>query len=99
MIRFLLLISTLLCLSGCVLYDDNHITAEGTLLEIGITTFMYGSHKLVDDAGDLLYALESPEVDLDKYTEKEVEVLGIVYKMEHLHGPDMIDVISVQVKK
>ena len=77
MIRILLPLSTLLCLSGCVIYNDNHITAEGTLLEIGITTFMYGSHKLVDDAGNLLYALESTEVDLDKYIEKEVEVLGM----------------------
>ena len=99
MIRLLFIITALFCMYGCGINDDKNIVAEGVLLELGMTVFQYGSHQLVDDAGDLLYALESTEVDLDKYLKKEVEVIGIFYDMGNLEGgPGLIDVISVQFK-
>jgi len=73
------------------------VTLNGTIEELGMTTFQYGSHKI--KFADKMYALRSSKVQLADYTDKEVTVKGTKvagYPIEG--GPELIDVMSVDLK-
>jgi hypothetical protein len=48
------------------------IIASGTIKERGMTTYMYGTHVLLDENGRTLYALKSDNIDLSKYIGRKV---------------------------
>ncbi len=51
---------------------------QGTIEELGISIFMQGTHKLVDDSGELVALLQSgsESLDLNTYLGQKVEVDG-----------------------
>lgn len=53
-------------------------TFQGTLEELGMSIFMQGTHKLVDDKGDLVALLQSgsDSLDLNSYLGQKVKVAG-----------------------
>ncbi|TKC05906.1 hypothetical protein [Pedobacter frigoris] len=71
----------------------NLVELSGKLEEMGMTTFQYGTHKLV--SGEKTYALKS-KLDLNKYLNKNVKIKGAKvagYPVEN--GPEFIDVTAV----
>lgn len=52
------------------------VTATGFIKKRGITTYMYGTHVLLDDNGRTLYALRSDSIDLNKYINRKVTIRG-----------------------
>ena len=74
------------------------VTATGTIKSAGITTYMYGTHILVDANGKTLYALKSDKIDLDEYADvTDVTVKGNLisgYPVEG--GPEYLDVKKVE---
>jgi hypothetical protein len=50
------------------------ITSSGIIKKQGITTYMYGTHVLLDENGRTLYALRSDNIDLNKYINRKVTV-------------------------
>jgi hypothetical protein len=72
------------------------VTAEGTIKEQGFTSYMYGTHVLVDSNRKTLYALRSESIDLDLYVGKKVTVTGVPvagYPVDN--GPVYLNVSSV----
>ncbi len=53
-------------------------TFQGTVEELGISIFMQGTHKLVDDDGSQVALLQSgsDSVDLNAYLGQKVKVSG-----------------------
>ena len=71
------------------------VTASGTIKKQGVTSYMYGTHVLVNETGKTLYALKSHRVDLDVYVGKRVTVCGELvdgYPIDN--GPSYLDVSS-----
>lgn len=81
--------------SSCTnkIYD---LELTGTVEPIGITSFQYGSHKLMTE--DSLFAIKSNNVDLMKYEFKTVNIQGILIKGYPIeNGPVLIEVQSIQL--
>ncbi len=73
------------------------VTAAGTVKKQGMTTYMYGTHILQDDAGQTLYALKSDTINLDNYVDKKVTVRGDLIKGYPVDGgPEYLNVKSVE---
>ncbi len=73
------------------------VTAVGTIKERGITSYMYGTHVLVNENGRALYALKSDRIDLDTYVGRRVTVCGELidgYPVDN--GPGYLDVSSLR---
>ena len=53
-------------------------TFQGTIEELGISIFMQGTHRLVDDSGELVALLQSGSetLDLNSYLGQKVKVSG-----------------------
>lgn len=72
------------------------VTASGIIRSRGFTTYMYGTHVLVDGNGHTLYALKSDHIDLGRYIGKEVTVSGELIRGYPLDGgPKYINVVAV----
>ena len=72
------------------------ITATGIVQKQGITTYMYGTHVLLDDKGKTLYALVSKTINLESYINHTVTVHGILVNGYPIDGgPRLLDVQSV----
>lgn len=52
------------------------VSATGIVEKPEMTTYMYGTHAITDDATGTPYALTSEDVDLDAYVGKEVTIYG-----------------------
>jgi hypothetical protein len=73
------------------------VTATGFLKKRGITTYMFGTHVLLDDNGRTLYALKSDTIDLNKYINRTVTVRGYLvvgYPIDS--GPNYLNVKSIE---
>lgn len=75
------------------------VTVEGTVREAGITSYQYGTHVLLGESGNLLFALRSETVTLDDYVGQRVTVHGARvsgYQNGAVEGgPDLLDVTRV----
>lgn len=73
--------------------------AEGTIQKAGITTYQYGTHILIDQSGDLLFALQSDTVALDDYVDERVTLQGVrvpSYQNGAIEGgPDLLEVTRI----
>lgn len=77
--------------------SPGEITISGTIKKQGITTYMYGTHVLLDDNGKTLYALRSESVDLDRFIGRKVAVKGGLVKGYPVDfGPRYLDVKSIE---
>jgi hypothetical protein len=84
-LKFLVVILMLAMVLPCAGFgagsdSPGEITASGTVRKQGISTYMYGTHVLLDDNGKTLYALRSDSVDLDRYIGRKVTVKGDLVK-------------------
>ena len=73
------------------------ITSVGIVKKQGMTSYMYGTHVLVNENGRTLYALKSDRINLDSYVGKKVTVSGELvpgYPVEN--GPNYLSVGSVR---
>lgn len=69
------------------------VTASGIIKKQGITTYMYGTHVLLDEKGQTLYALRSDNIDLNKYINRKVTVKGYLVKGYPIDsGPNYLNV-------
>lgn len=76
--------------------DQALVQAEGIIQPQGMTTYMYGTHILVDLSGETLYALQSSTLDLSKSKGEYVDILGTKvpgYPLEG--GPVYLDVTNI----
>ena len=73
------------------------IKEKGYIKKAGITSFNYGTHVLVSENGEVLYALKSSIKDLSKFTRGEVTITGILiadYPVDG--GPEFLKVSDVK---
>jgi hypothetical protein len=77
--------------------NPEEVIARGTIQKQGITTYMYGTHVLLDDNGRTLYALRSDSIDLNKYVNRKVTVKGYLvngYPVDS--GPNYLNVKFIE---
>ena len=76
------------------------VTATGNIEEAGVTTYMYGTHVIVDEQTGTFYALGSDVSDLDIYTGRRVIIYGTLvpgYEYGQVEeGPPLVDVTWVE---
>ncbi len=73
--------------------NPGEVTATGFIKKQGITTYMCGTHVLLDEKGKTLYALRSDNVDLNKYINRKVTVKGYLVKGYPIDsGPNYLNV-------
>ena len=76
------------------------VMVTGSLEEAGVTTYMYGTHVIVDEQTGTFYALGSDVVDLDIYVAQRVTVYGALvpgYEYGQVEGgPPLVDVTWVE---
>ncbi len=76
------------------------VTATGTVEEAGFTTYMYGTHVIVDEQTGTFYTLGSETVDLGYQAGQRVTVHGTLvpgYEYGQVEGgPPLVDVAWVE---
>ncbi len=76
------------------------VAATGTIEEAGVTTYMYGTHVVVDEQTGAFYALGSETVDLGYHAGQPVTVYGTLvpgYEYGQVEGgPPLVDVTWVE---
>jgi len=77
--------------------NPEEVTATGFIKKQGMTTYMYGTHVLVDDNGRTLYALKSDTIDLNKYINRQVTIRGHLVNGYPLDsGPNYLNVKFIE---
>ena len=96
-ITFIISLCLIIASCSCSKKTDSATTdLTGTLQKQGITTYMYGTHILMTNAGPA-YALRSDDINLDNYINKVIDIQGTKvpgYPVDG--GPDYINVTSVK---
>jgi len=101
-LKFLVIILILVTVLPCAGFGASsgttgEITASGTVRKQGITTYMYGTHVLLDGNGKTLYALRSDSIELDKYVDRKVTVKGDLVKGYPVgFGPEYLEVKAIE---
>jgi hypothetical protein len=73
------------------------VTSSGIIKKQEMTSYMYGTHALVNRDGRTLYALKSDRIDLDAYVGRKVTVSGeLVHGYPVENGPNYLHVDSVR---
>lgn len=93
-------------LSSAVSFEGAGEPARGTVSATGVlekpqmTTYMYGTHAVTDEATGTSYALSSEELNLDEYVGRRVTVSGELvpgYDQGQVEGgPPLIEVTSAE---
>lgn len=77
--------------------EKYEVIATGTIELQGATVYMYGTHALIGDTGNLMYALKSEIMNLDNYIGMTVTVKGdLVNGYPADGGPDLLNVMSIE---
>jgi hypothetical protein len=77
--------------------NPEEITATGFIIKQGITTYMYGTHVLLDDNGRTLYALRSDNIDLSNYINRKVTIRGYLVNGYPIDaGPNYLNVKFIE---
>jgi hypothetical protein len=98
----LMTILMFITVAGCSAEEDpseNYsVTAVGTIQKSGFTTYMYGTHILRDNNGQILYALKSDNINLDGYVDiKNITVKGSLIRGYPVEGgPEYLDVKKIE---
>jgi hypothetical protein len=73
------------------------VTSAGIIKKQGVTSYMYGTHVLVNENGRTLYALKSDRINLDPYVGRKVTVYGELMKGYPVeNGPNYLNVGSLR---
>jgi hypothetical protein len=72
------------------------VNTGGVIQKQVTTTYMYGTHRLVDYNGMTIFVLESEKINLNDYLNENVEVRGRAYYEMPGDGPDLIKVTKVK---
>ena len=97
--KIILMFMACITLASCSVHKanvDNTIQLSGTIEQLGMSTFQYGTH-LIKSSGTT-YSLKSNKVNLDSFSGKSVTLIGIKvqgYPVEN--GPELVDVMSIQI--
>ena len=70
----LVIISLVACES--LVQSNESVNTIGIIKKLEVSTWMYGTHTLIDENGKLLYALQSSIINLDNYENKNVIIFG-----------------------
>lgn len=74
----------------------SEVSAAGTLLPQGATSYQYGMFILVDENGKTIYALKSDTLQLLNYTGKKVSLNGMLIEGYPLEGgPPYLNVTAL----
>jgi hypothetical protein len=87
-----------LCL-GCAAdnFRDDTVQATGTMEKLEVSYFMYGTHVLRSQGGDILYALKSGSQDLAAFENRKVTITGTRIEGYPVSGgPEYLEVIQVR---
>jgi hypothetical protein len=80
--------------------SEDLVSATGVLERPEITTYMYGTHAVVDEAAGDRYALQSESVELDGYLGQRVTVYGLPipgYENGQIEGgPPLLNVTRIE---
>ncbi len=80
--------------------SEELVPATGVLEKPEITTYMYGTHAVTNEASGERYALQSEDVDLDGYVGRRVTVYGIPtpgYENGQIEGgPPLLNVTRIE---
>ncbi len=69
------------------------ISDFGIIKKADNENFQYGTHVLIDEYGDLVYALRSDKVDLNKLKDKRVKIIGRpILGYPRMNGPVFLEV-------
>lgn len=79
--------------------EDEEVSASGVLeKKPEVTSFMYGTHALVSSENqELIYALESANIDLEAYENKLVEIGGTKVHSGLEGGPPLVNVEKIDI--
>jgi hypothetical protein len=73
------------------------VQSTGIIQKQTATTYQYGTHVLVNDNGQTLFALESKKVNLDSYINQTVDIKGNkIQGYPITGGPEYIEVTKVK---
>jgi hypothetical protein len=73
------------------------VSAEGIIKKAGTTSYMYGTHILINADGKTLYALKSDNLKLDDFVGKKVTVKGeLVQGYPVDFGPNFLNVMRIE---
>ncbi|HLZ58180.1 MAG TPA: hypothetical protein VKR06_14660 [Ktedonosporobacter sp.] len=77
--------------------DGQHfVQATGIIQPIGVTTYMYGTHRLINQSGNTLYALRSRTLNLGQYIGKYVQITAMLVPGYPIDGgPSYLDVQTI----
>ncbi len=81
----------------CNMFNFGEISAKGKIEVLEVSTWMYGSHILLDENGSSSYALTSDIIDLNKYNNSVVTVYGDLidgYPVDS--GPEYLNVTYIK---
>ena len=84
----------LIIMTSCGNGTDNTIRERGVINQQGITSYQYGSHTFTNDEN--FYALKSDKIDLDKYVDQEVLIIGELVHEGLSGGPKYYEVTKVE---
>lgn len=71
------------------------VSASGVVEDPEITSFMYGTHTLGSENGELIYALESDSVNLDNFVGETVSIEGTKVHSGFDGGPPLVNVEAI----
>lgn len=91
-------ITMVVILSSCAAHNGpEKIKVQGTIEKTEITFNQYGTHTLVSEDGETLYALRSSTYDLDEFQNQKVELTGTPVKGYPVEGgPDYLEVDRIK---
>jgi hypothetical protein len=101
-IFFIIILLMFITVVGCAAEENSSenysVTAVGTIQKSGFTTYMYGTHILRDNNGQILYALKSDNINLDDYVDiKNITVKGSLISGYPVDGgPEYLDVKKIE---
>jgi hypothetical protein len=98
LIMSMLIILLFSCKENSVVNDiEFPVIASGVIKNMGITNYQYGSHILIDDISQIIYALKSDSINLDLYINNKVKVYGHLVDGYPLNdGPELLNVMKIK---
>lgn len=96
-IFFLIFLTGLLFACSSLLQSNELMKQTGIIERLEISTWQYGTHTLNDENGQVLFALRSSDIDLNKYQNRKVIIWGNKISGYPVDGgPVYIDVKKVE---
>lgn len=97
----LLFLVGLATMTGCAVTNSSTVVVEGRLRPAGMTSFMYGTHLLVNSNGSILYAVrgsdQTLESSLESFHDRVVRMEGRKVEGYPIEGgPPLLEVTRIR---